>query len=118
MAPLKAFGTAPKQPLVILFSALPGKATTMKRLFSFSVFAATLAVASFNAQATEPSVFQVSESSVVSAAAESAEATIEQFHGQQTSFISSLSEAPACGAGSCGAGDRTLSQACDGGKKW
>lgn len=115
MAPLKVFGTAPKQPLVILFSALPGKATTMKRLFSFSVFAATLAVASFNAQATEPSVFQVSESSVVSAAAESAEATIEQFHGQQTSFISSLSETPACGAGSCGAGDRTPSQACDGG---
>lgn len=101
--------------MAVLFSALPGKATTMKRLFLFSVFAAALAVASFNAQAAEPSVFQVAESTVVSAAAESDEATIEQFHGQRTSFTSSLSETPACGAGSCGAGDRTPSQACDGG---
>jgi hypothetical protein len=87
----------------------------MKRLFSFSVFAATLALASYTVQASEPSVFQVSESPVVSAGAESVDAAIEQFHGQQTSFINSLSQASACGVGSCGAGDRTPSQACDGG---
>jgi hypothetical protein len=115
MAMPHALGFYCGQPFVIFFSALPGKATTMKRLFSFSVFAATIAISSFKAQASEPSVFRVTESPVVSAVSESAEARIEQFHGQQASFISSLSEAPVCGVGSCGAGDRTPSQACDGG---
>ena len=90
----------------------------MKRLFSMSIFAASIALAGASAQANEPSVFPVSEISAVPALAESADEVASQFHGQQTSYTSVLAETAACGAGSCGAGSREPSQGCDGGMNY
>lgn len=83
----------------------------MKRLFSIGIFAAGLALSASNAHANDPSVFPVAEIPSAPAAEESLpDVSLEQFHGQQTSFTSSLAETPACGAAACGA-----SQGCDGG---
>ena len=84
----------------------------MKRLFSIGIFAASLALSASNAHANDPSVFPVAEIPSAPAAEEFLpDVSLGQFDGQQTSFTSSLTEAPACGPGSCGA-----SQGCDGGE--
>ena len=75
------------------------------------IFAASLAISVSNAQANDPTGFPVVELPNAPAAEEVLpDDLLDQFHTQQTSFTSSLAEAPACGPGSCGA-----SQGCDGG---
>ena len=83
----------------------------MKRLFSMGIFAGSIALSTWSAQAGDASVFPVHDVPNAPAAEESlSDDLLGQFHAQPASFTNSLSEAPACTSGNCGA-----SQGCDGG---